>query len=500
MQDPASTRESRRRPEPNHGPYNSAMSLPAPGPETRIFGPAELNQEARIHLEAGFPRLWVRGEISNLARPASGHLYFSLKDARAQIRCALFRSNAGAIGFKPENGDEVLVRGRLSLYEPRGDYQLIADGLLAAGAGELQQAFEALKRKLESEGLFAPERKQALPAWPRRLAIVTSPSGAAVRDILHVFAQRWPLSEVRIYPAQVQGAPAPAELMRALRAADRDGFADVILLARGGGSLEDLWAFNDEALARVIAGLATPLVSGIGHETDFTIADFVADLRAPTPSAAAAAATPDGPALQRQLKILQARVQGAAVRHMDRRAQTLDHLHRRLLAHSPSRRLHDLAARYAGLERRLNRGLHQQLARHDQQLRSLKARLDQASPVRQLASMNERHRALRQRLQLAIKRQMEGLQARLALHARALSNVSPLKVLERGYAVVRAADGSALTRIEQFSPGQDVTLRFRRFEVAARVMAAPRSDEPGPPAPFTTNRSAADAPANKRAK
>ncbi len=451
------------------------MSLAAPGPETRIYAPAELNQEARVHLEAGFPRLWLRGEISNLARPPSGHIYFTLKDQRAQIRCALFRGNAAGIGFQPANGDEVLVRGRLSLYEPRGDYQLIADGLLSAGAGELQAAFDALKKKLEAAGLFDPNRKKPLPSWPQRLAIVTSPGGAAVRDILNVIEQRWPLAEVRIYPSLVQGAQAPDELKRALWAADSDGFADVILLARGGGSLEDLWAFNDETLAHVIAALETPVVSGVGHETDFTIADFVADLRAPTPSAAAAAATPDGPALVRQLKALRTRLCGAALRHLDRQAQGLDHWTRRLLAHRPERRLKELQVRHTSLQRRLGRGMLQILARCDQRLDSTRARLDQASPAGQIERLAERYRAQRQRLRLAVEHQLERAQARLTSQARALDSVSPLRVLERGYAVVRDTDGNALTRITQFKPGKNVNLLFRHFEVKAQIVAKPVS-------------------------
>lgn len=452
------------------------MSVPAPGPEVRIYAPAELNQEARIHLEAGFPRLWLRGEISNLARPASGHLYFSLKDAKAQIRCALFRSSTVGMAFRPHNGDQVLVRGRLSLYEPRGDYQLIADGLLAAGAGELQAAFEALKKKLDAEGLFAPERKKPLPVWPRRLAVVTSPSGAALRDILHVLAQRWPLVQVRIYPAQVQGEAAPGELIRALRAADGDDFADLILLARGGGSLEDLWAFNDEQLARVIANLCKPLISGVGHETDFTIADFVADVRAPTPSAAAAAATPDGPALQVRIRELAARIQTAAQRRLQREAQTLDNLQRRLQTHSPNRRLQDMARRRAELERRLARAMRQGWTQHQQRLGSAVGRLQQASPARRLEPLNERCRALQQRLLQAIEHRLERTAARLGSQARALDSVSPLQVLSRGYAVACDPAGTALTRIDQFRPGQDLTLRFRHFEVPARVTAEPRQD------------------------
>ena len=454
------------------------MSLAAPGPEARIYGPAELNQEARIHLEAGFARLWVRGEISNLARPASGHLYFSLKDAKAQIRCALFRGNAAGIGFRPQNGDEVLVRGRLSLYEPRGDYQLIADGLLTAGVGALQLAFEALKKKLEAEGLFAPERKQPLPSWPARIGVVTSPSGAAVRDILNVLAQRWPLARVRIYASKVQGDQAPGELVRALRAADRDGFSDVLLLARGGGSLEDLWAFNDEQLARTISGLATPIVSGVGHETDFTIADFVADLRAPTPSAAAAAATPDGPALLRQLSGLDSRLQGASGRRLDRHAQGLDYLDRRLASRHPGRRLDELAERRVVLERRLQRAVARQLQAGELQIRTLRGRLLTTSPQLRIKTATERLDVFRRRLELATSGQLDRLRARLLAQTRALEGVSPLRVLERGYAVVRDPDGLALSRAEQFSPGQAVSLLFRHFEVRAEVLDRPAPSEP----------------------
>src|SRR6056297_1565350 len=313
------------------------MRISPPGPENRIYRPSELNQEVKLHLEAGFPRLWIEAELSNLARPASGHLYFTLKDPRAQLRCALFRGSAGNVGFRPENGMKVLVRGRLSLYEARGDYQMIADAMLEAGAGSLQQAFEAIRKKLEAEGLFDESRKRPLPAWPGSIAVVTSPSGAAIRDILKVLSQRWPAAEVRIYPTLVQGESAAAQIVSALQAADRHDFGDVILLARGGGSLEDLWAFNDEALARAIADCSRPVVTGIGHETDTTIADFVSDLRAPTPSAAAAAVTPDGPALRIRLSSLDRRRQRGIDNNLNRQAQTIDYLSRRLEQHQPGR-------------------------------------------------------------------------------------------------------------------------------------------------------------------
>ncbi|NDY94544.1 exodeoxyribonuclease VII large subunit [Wenzhouxiangella limi] len=451
------------------------MPATAPGPETPVYSPSEINREVRTHLEAGFPRLWLRGEISNLARPASGHLYFSLKDARAQIRCALFRGNSAGLGFRPANGDEVLVRGRLSLYEPRGDYQLIADGLLAAGAGALQQAFEALKKKLEGEGLFAPERKQALPAWPRRIAVVTSPSGAAVRDILDVLARRWPLARVRVYASPVQGDAAAPGLRRALLAADRDGFADVVLLARGGGSIEDLWAFNDEALARTIAALETPLISGVGHETDFTIADFVADVRAPTPTAAAVAATPDGLELKRRVQVLSGQVATTMQRRIDGLAQGLDHLDRRLQSRHPRRHIEELARRLDVARLQVERATSRVINTRLQHLNGLDRRLAAAAPARTIARLEQQRMSLNGRLRRAVDQQLERAQARLGTAGRALNAASPLNILERGYAVVRATDGTALTRPDQFQPGREVGLLFRDFEVRASVLDKPES-------------------------
>ena len=241
-----------------------------------IYTPTELNREAKLHLEAGFSRIWLEAEVSNLSRPASGHLYFSLKDNRSQIRCALFKGAAMKQPVQPENGHKVLVSGRITLYEPRGDYQMIVDSLQHAGEGLLQQQFEALKRKLEKEGLFDPGKKHPLPAYPSQIALITSPSGSVVRDMLHVLKRRWPLARVRLYPVSVQGAESPPALVRAIQAANQHQWADVILLGRGGGSLEDLWAFNDEQVARSIAASDIPIVSAVGHETDFSISDFVA--------------------------------------------------------------------------------------------------------------------------------------------------------------------------------------------------------------------------------
>src|SRR5690606_13200539 len=250
------------------------------------------NSDIRHALERGFPALWVEGEISNLARPGSGHLYFSLKDAQAQVRCAMFRNRNMLLRFRPANGAQVLVRARISVYEARGEYQLLVEHMEEAGHGALQRAFEELKARLQAEGLFDAARKRSIPPSPRTIGIVTSPTGAAIRDILSTLRRRYPLARAIVYPSQVHGADAPAQLVRALGAAARRAGCDVLLRARGGGSLEDLAAFNDERVARAVVASPVPVICGVGHETDFSIADFVADLRAPTPTAAAALAAP----------------------------------------------------------------------------------------------------------------------------------------------------------------------------------------------------------------
>ncbi|QKK02328.1 MAG: exodeoxyribonuclease VII large subunit [Pseudomonadota bacterium] len=450
------------------------MQTAPPGPETHVYRPAELNREVRLHLEAGFSRLWVRGEVSNLARPASGHLYFTLKDARAQLRCALFRSQASGLAFQPGNGSEILVRGRLSLYEPRGDYQLIADTVLEAGAGALALAFEALKQKLAAEGLFDEAAKRALPRWPRRISVVTSPSGAAIRDILQTLARRWPHAQVRIYPSAVQGEQAPAELVRAVRAADRHAFGEVIILARGGGSLEDLWAFNDEALARTLHDLDTPVVTGIGHETDFSIADFVADLRAPTPTGAAVAATPDGPGLREQLHRTDQRLANAARHQLRQAMQQLDHLQQRLSAHHPKRRLAQLDERFETSLRRGRDAMRRVLQQAAQRLTATRSRLETTQPARRIDHLEDRVGQARQRLQQTMRIRLERDLQRLDATTRTLHGVGPLAVLQRGYAVVRDPDGHPLTRPDQFSAGQPVNLLMHRFEISAEITGDPQ--------------------------
>ena len=331
--------------------------MPPPAPETtaprEVLSPSRLNALARELIEGHFPLLWVEGELSNLSRPASGHLYFSLKDAQAQVRCAMFRPRSTWLRFKPADGQRVLARARVSFYEARGEFQLVVEQLEPAGEGELQREFERLKAKLAAEGLFEAARKRALPALPRRIGVLTSPSGAAVRDVVSVFGRRLPMAQVEILPVPVQGADAAERIRAMLQRAGASGRYDVLLLTRGGGSLEDLWSFNDEALARAIATCPVPVVAAIGHEIDFTLADFVADLRAPTPSAAAELLVPSAAELARALVHRLDRARHALQRRLGSAAQRSDQAGLRLRAQRPATRLAVIAARLAAVPGRL---------------------------------------------------------------------------------------------------------------------------------------------------
>ncbi len=396
-----------------------------------VYTPSELNREVRVHLEAGFPRLWVEGEISNLARPPSGHLYFTLKDDRAQLSVTLFRSHARNLPFRPENGKLVQVRGRLGLYEARGQFQLVADSMEAAGEGQLRAAFEALKRRLEEEGLFSQEYKRPLPALPRRIAVVTSPSGAVIRDILNVLARRWPLAAVRLYPVPVQGEEAAPAIVRALAAVDRHGWAEAVILGRGGGSLEDLWPFNEEAVARAIFEAGVPIVSAVGHETDTSISDFVADLRAPTPSAAAELLTPDRSQLARGFEDVGSQLVRRIQGQLQNRAQRLDELTERLRGQHPRRRLAQQRDQLHSLDQRARVALRRHLAAKRSGLPVLRDRL-----VTQLGDLLPRRRE------------------RLAALARTLHAVSPLPTLERGYSVTLDAGSHVSVRsVEDLAVG-----------------------------------------------
>ena len=418
-----------------------------------VYTPSELNRELKLHLEAGFPRLVVEGEVSNLSRPASGHLYFSLKDERAQLRCAMFRSSALRATVRPENGMKVTARGRISLYEPRGEYQLIVDSLQDAGEGLLQRRFEELKKKLEAEGLFDPARKRPVPRYPARIALVTSPSGAAVRDLVHVLGRRWPAAAVRLYPVLVQGEEAPAAIRSALASANRHGWAELLITGRGGGSLEDLWAFNDEAVARAVANSDIPVISAVGHETDFSISDFVADLRAPTPSAAAELATPDQAVLKESFRRSERQLQRRIEDRLQQAAQRLDHQAHRLQQRHPAVRLGEQSRLLDAVAKRLDRTGRKALDERRFRLAALEHRLAAQKPERRIAEQKLRLEALRRSLGRGAKRRVLAARERLAQLSRTLQAVSPLEVIGRGYSVLTSEDGGVVSRVEQVAQG-----------------------------------------------
>ena len=444
--------------------------IPGSEPVRRVYSVSDLNRAARGLLEGGFPILWLEGEISNLARPASGHLYFSLKDAQAQLRCALFRNRGMLLRFKPADGMKVLVRGRVSLYEPRGDFQFIAEHMEEAGHGALQRAFEELKARLGAEGLFDAALKRPLPEVPRSIGVITSPSGAAVRDIISVIRRRYPLAQVIVYPVPVQGEGAAQKIAAMLSLASARRECDVLILARGGGSLEDLWAFNEEPVARAIRASAIPVVSGVGHETDFTIADFAADLRAPTPTGAAELCTPDSEAWLRALVQDAARLVQAKTRLLQAWQQRLDWCMQRLEQLHPERALRERGIRLLELQTRLSHSMRAQL-RHDRvRLSAVAAALREHNPAQRLRLAHDHIQHLGQRLDAATRARLLALQNRLSLALRGLDTVSPLATLSRGYAIVSdAASGSVISRAAEVKTGQSIQARLADGSLFAEV-------------------------------
>ncbi|HYX74951.1 MAG TPA: exodeoxyribonuclease VII large subunit [Steroidobacteraceae bacterium] len=462
-----------------------------PAPTRDVYSVSRLNHEVRVLLERGLGVLWVEGELSNFSQPASGHWYFSLKDRDAQLRCAMYRVKNSLVGFTPRAGMQVLVRGRISLYEPRGEFQLIIEHLEEAGVGALRREFERLKSRLAAEGLFAPERKRPLPRFPRRIGVITSPAGAALRDILKILARRYPPAGVLIYPSAVQGAAAVPTLVGALATASARAECDVLLLARGGGSLEDLWAFNDERVARAIHACALPVVSGVGHEIDFTIADFVADARAPTPSAAAEMVVPDRHACLEALARSAQRIQAGMRRELRTVRARLETVARRLGREHPGVRLQQQMQRLDDLSQRLGGSTRGTLHREGRRLAELRARLQQHSPRHALGGWGARNQALQLRLARAMGEQQARaagraaqLQAhlqraaserllrseqRLALVQRALDAVSPLATVRRGFAIVKRGDGTVLTDAATVAIGEEIEASLARGSLTARV-------------------------------
>ena len=433
-----------------------------------------MNQQVRELLEMQFPSLWIEGELSNVSRPASGHLYFTLKDARAQIRCAMFKPRSGWLPFKPADGALVLARARVGLYEARGEFQLVVEHMELAGEGALRRQYEELRSRLEAEGLFAAARKRPLPKMPRRIGILTSPTGAAIRDVLHVLGRRFPLVEIEVLPVPVQGKDAPAAIVAMFEAAARSGRHDVLLLTRGGGSLEDLWAFNDEALARAIARSAVPVVSAVGHEVDFSISDFVADLRAPTPSAAAELLVPDRDALSRGLDQQVARLRQRMRRRLESLSQRADHLVTRLNLQRPAARL------LRGEERLLRLGARmRQISRRDIELRRARlaharARMQAQDPGRKLQAETTRTRSLLARLQAATRNLLEQRKARMQESGRALHMISPLATLARGYSIlIEEPSGQLVRRCGQATTGARLRAILADGELELRVESGP---------------------------
>ncbi|GHB20898.1 exodeoxyribonuclease VII large subunit [Salinicola rhizosphaerae] len=443
-----------------------------PSPMPQAISVSDLNRQARQMLERGFGDCWVEGEISGLARPASGHIYFTLKDAKAQLRCAFFRNRAGLSRVPLKDGDRIKVRGRVSIFEPRGDYQLIVDAVQPSGEGELMAAYERLKRQLETEGVFANARE--LPYPPRHLALITSPTGAAIRDALAVLAARWPMVRVSVFPTPVQGRDASPAMIRALalvnRQARRDAEAqkeakdlaiepfDAILITRGGGSLEDLWAFNDEHLARAIFHSGLPVMAAVGHETDFTLAEFAADVRAPTPSAAAERLVPDRRDLEATLAQQRRRLSRALQNRLDGESQRLDHLRARL--RHPGERLARQRQDLSSLERRLRLAMSQHLKSDRQQLDATARRLSLHDPSRTLSQSREQVDRLHQRLEAAQQSRLRQARQRLESAARELNAVSPLAVLGRGYSILQDDSGQIVRAASQTQPGQTLTARL----------------------------------------
>lgn len=434
-----------------------------------IYTVSQLNRETSALLGEHFLSIFVEGEISNLSIPSSGHCYFTLKDSYAQVRCAMFRGQRKQ-SFKPENGKQVVVKAQVSLYEPRGDYQLIVEYLEEAGTGALRRAFDALKLKLSEEGLFSATHKKTLPTLPKAIGVITSPSGAAIRDILTVLRRRFASVPVIIYPVAVQGDNAKSEIAKAIATANTLKQCDVLILARGGGSLEDLWAFNEEIVARAIFASQIPVISGVGHETDVTIADFVADLRAATPSAAAEHATPDQQQWLHKFNELEIRLQQYLQRSLRQQQQKLDWLSGRLQQQHPKQKLTRNQQRLDELEIRLKKAVQLRLAHDRRAVETQTARLWQYSPLSAIRRNQQQQTYLSERLITATNIRLKEFSQRLLNASQTLHAVSPLATLNRGYALVtEQASGQIIRSSEQLKAGDKVLTRLAKGHFTSQI-------------------------------
>jgi len=437
--------------------------------QPEIYTVSRLNNEARFLLEDTYPSIWVEGEISNYLAHTSGHWYFSLKDASAQVKCAMFRGNQRRLGFTPKNGLHILVKARVSLYENRGDFQLIVEFMEERGEGKLRRAYEELKKKLEAAGLFDPALKKELPAVPKQIGIITSPTGAAIRDILTVLKRRYPLVPVIIYPALVQGSTAAPTIVNAINLANQRNECDVLIVARGGGSLEDLWPFNEEIVAHAIYKSKLPIVNAVGHEVDFTIADFVADLRAPTPSAAAEMVTPDVNELVTDLNRLQIQFGRLMVNKLSTTKQQLAWVQKHLSQQHPKRRLSEKMQRLDFCELTLVQLQNKLLAQFEARLSSLSHRLERQNPVQHIKALQHRTSLQYQRLCSLITQQLSKQQASLAQTAATLDAISPLATLKRGFAIASDTNRHVLKDVEEVDINDKINVQLAKGALTCRV-------------------------------
>jgi len=466
---------------PQHGlSPQLGLRFEEPRPTRRIWPVRELVGQARELVEQEFGDVWVEGEISNYRPAPSGHVYFTLKDAEAQLPVVLFRRQAMLLRFRPEDGLHVLARGRVSVYEQRGQMQLVAETMEPVGAGSLQLAFEQLKERLKAEGLFDAERKRPLPAFPRTVGIVTSPTGAVIQDFLNIVGRRHSGLSVLLCPASVQGEQAPAEIEAAIEELNASGRVDAIVVARGGGSLEDLAAFNSERVARAIVASRLPVVSAVGHETDFTIADFVADLRAPTPSAAAELITEAQHKIAEHLAQQSHRLDRAARFQMLQARQRLSRLPVSRTESRMAMLLRRLEQRVDDLSFRLEAAAGERIRRWERQVAELAAAVLRHDPRRNLGLARERLAAERTRMNRTMERKLDASRARLNALAARLHSLSPLAVLDRGYALVLDAGGGVVRSVKQVSEGDRVVTRLGDGRFTSRVEAASKETEPQP--------------------
>jgi len=431
-----------------------------------IYTVSKLNQMAKSLLENALPLVWLSGELSNLSQPSSGHMYFTLKDELAQVRCAMFRFRNSLLNFMPKNGLQVLVRAKVSLYEGRGDYQLLIEHMEEAGDGALRQAFEMLKQKLAAQGLFEAEHKKLLPRLPRCIGVVTSPTGAAIRDVLSVLKRRMPRIPIVIYPTAVQGAEAGSQIAKMIAIANQRGECDVLIVGRGGGSLEDLWPFNEENVARAIFASQIPIVSAVGHEIDFTIADFVADVRAATPSAAAELVSPEQQVLAQQVLLHEQSLTRSLAQLLEQQQKQLAWLGKRLV--HPKQRLETRAQQLDYLEQRLSKSQQQFLQTQQLKLNKLSVQLQLHNPQTQLKPLQTKHCHLAERLRAGMEKLCEQRGARLATQSARLQALSPLATLSRGYAIVYK--GEAIVRSStQLAVADELKLQLEQGKVVCRV-------------------------------